>query len=822
MNPSRLPAVIFITLLSLLLAGGVLAAGSRIAAELPELNPVGAYQLAWFDPPTGDGPWVVRAHYDDRSLVNQVITRLVPWEVHHDKGYLVLMVDREQYQWLLSLGFQLEIDQDLTEQVNQVAAPLPGQLSGIPGYACYRTVEETYTTAQNLVSSYPSLAVWVDVGDTWEKITPGGSPGYDLQVLRLTQVSVPGPKPKLFVMSSIHAREYTPAELITRFAEYLLANYDVDPDVTWLLDYHEIHLLLQANPDGRKQAETGLSWRKNTDNNYCSNSNNRGVDLNRNFGFQWGCCGGSSSFVCSESYRGPSPASEPETQAIQNYVRSQFPDQRADPLTSPAPEDATGVFLDIHSYSQLVLWPWGFTSTPAPNATALQTLGRKFAYFNAYLPQQAVELYPTDGTTDDFAYGELGLAAYTFELGTSFFQDCASFENTILPKNLAALLYAAKVARTPYLTPAGPEVLEVTASPVGVAPGLPIQLTALADDTRFSSANGVEPTQNISAAEYYLDTPPWNPTPPAPYSLNPADGSLDAPVESLIASIDTSGLSQGRHTVFVRARDTAGNWGPVSAAFIYILDPAIAPTLQGYIREYGTRIPLQATIQAGPFQTLSDPASGFYNMLVISGTYEVNAIAPGHAASTNPSTLARDYQVTDLNFNLYPLCNVFEDDLELGNIGWTAQGSWAISTEASHSPTHAWSDSPGGGYANNLNISLISPIMDLSGFVDSSLSFWHTYDLESRYDYAYVEYSTDGGTLWNPVVEYSGQQSSWSRVEISLPALDGMADVRLRFRLKTDWTVQRDGWHIDDITLAGGGTACISNYPLWLPVLAKP
>ena len=116
----------------------------------------------------------------------------------------------------------------------------------------------------------------------------------------------------------------------------------------------------------------------------------------------------------------------------------------------------------MHSFSELVLWPWGFGSQLAPNSTALQTLGRRFAWFNDYYPEQSIGLYPTDGTTDDFAYGELGLAAYTFELGTSFFQDCGTFENTILPDNLQALLYAAKTSRTPYITPAGPDTLAVS------------------------------------------------------------------------------------------------------------------------------------------------------------------------------------------------------------------------------------------------------------------------------------------------------------------------------------------------------------------------
>ena len=88
----------------------------------------------------------------------------------------------------------------------------------------------------------------------------------------LTNQKRPGRKPRLFLAAATHARELATAELATRFAEYLVATYNVDPDVTWLLDYNESHVVAQANPDGRKQAEAGLAWRKSTDNLHgCSN-----------------------------------------------------------------------------------------------------------------------------------------------------------------------------------------------------------------------------------------------------------------------------------------------------------------------------------------------------------------------------------------------------------------------------------------------------------------------------------------------------------------------------------------------------------------------
>ena len=499
-------------------------------------------------------------------MVADVASWLEPWEVRPDDpsvfsgGYFVAGVDAAGYDRLLAMGFRLEIDQELTARLNTPNVPLPGQTMAIPGYPCYRTVEETFATAAQMAVDHPTLATWIDVGDSWEKFMPGGLDGYDMGVLRLTNSNVPGPKPKLFVMAAIHAREYATAELVTRFAEYLVDNYDLDPDVTWMLDHHEIHLMLQSNPDGRKLAEASASWRKNTDNDDgCSYSSSWGVDLNRNYPFQWGCCGGSSGDPCDGTYRGPAENSEPETQAVVAYVQSEFPDRRPDDLVTPAPNDTMGIFLDIHSYSELVLWPWGFTASLPPNSTQLQTLGRKFAYFNGYTPQQSMDLYPTDGTTDDWAYGHLGLPGYCFEIGTSFFQSCSSFENIILPDNLDALLYAARAVRTPYVTPGGPDALDVVVTPDLVEPGDAVALTATVNDTRYNNSNGSEPTQNIAAAEYYIDVPPWvTTTTPIAYPMAAVDGAFDEKIEPVQATIDTTAVGLGRHLIYVRGQDVGG------------------------------------------------------------------------------------------------------------------------------------------------------------------------------------------------------------------------------------------------------------------------
>jgi len=511
-------------------------------------------------------------------------------ESQWEQGYLVMELDAEEMDRLRAFGFRFERAAEFIAARNKRLTMLQmlqaGRVAGsaeptsIPGYTCYETVEETFTAGDGLIAARPLLASWVDAGDSWLKTQGAG--GYDLRVLKLTNSArVPAggaTKPKLFINSAIHAREYTTAPLVLSFARWLVDGYGVNADATWILDHHEVHLMLHANPDGRKRAETGLSWRKNVNNNFCANTNTRGVDLNRNFTFQWNSTGGagSSGTACNLNYRGPSAGSETETQAIEAYIRSLWPDRRGPGLNDAAPADTSGIHLDIHSFSQLVLWPWGTTNSPAPNGAALQTLGRKFAFFNGYQPTQSIGLYATDGTSDGPSYGELGVAAFTFELGTSFFQSCAVYDSTIKPGNLPALIYAAKVVRTPYLTPAGPDVtalaLAAGAEAPGVAAGTPVALTATVSDARFNNSNGAEAVQAIAGAEYSFGLAPWE-SGAVMRPLAAADGSFDAVTENITGSIDTTGLPAGRHLVYVRGRDASGALGAVSAAWITVTTP---------------------------------------------------------------------------------------------------------------------------------------------------------------------------------------------------------------------------------------------------------
>lgn len=524
--------------------------------------------------PDGQGPWVVRAYFTDVRSLNQFLRRAVPWNVDGTQRFLTVDVsNRYEYQRLLDEGFRVHVDAELTLQWRHPAKSLPGQVNGIAGFPCYRTVEETFAAADALVAAYPEIAEIVDIGDSWAK-TQNPANGYDLKVLRLTNRSLPGPKPVHYLQGAIHAREYVTAETVTRYGEWLANQYNVNPDVTWVLDHQEVHILMQANPDGRKVAEIASTQmqRKNRNQNFCSTGGTTlGVDLNRNYPFDW-AGPGSSATPCAENFRGPSAASEVESQHIIAYLQSIFPDQREEnpatpggDLTTPVPLDATGIYMDVHSNAARNWYAWGNSSTAAPNATQLATLGRKLSFYNQYTAERGSVGGAIGGATDDFVYGTLGVPSFTVEMdGSGFFPTCTTFENSIVQKNMNAFWMASKVARAPLRLPAGPELINALATPDTAAPDATITLTVTAADNRFGTG---EPSQTVASVALY-NLPPWQVGATPLGQFGPNDGSFNGAVENATYTLPVSTLVNGRHLLYLQATDSAGNRGPVAALWV--------------------------------------------------------------------------------------------------------------------------------------------------------------------------------------------------------------------------------------------------------------
>ncbi len=492
---------------------------------------------------------IVKISFKSQTELAQLASRLDVWEVHsHDggnRGYLIGRITSEaDTAWLETYGTHPE-----------TYTPLFAAPATIPDYPCYRTITDLNTQLSQWALEHPTLTELRAIGASYE--------GRPLLAMRLTNEQIGLEKPVLMVMANIHGRELITPEVAMDFIARLLAGYGVDADITWLLDHHRIEILVSANPDGhvRNEPEAGQPWaywRKNVNPTHGSCSGTAfGIDLNRNSTYQWGGIGASSD-PCVDVYRGPVAISELETQAIQAFLEAIFPAQRPDDDTTPA--ETSGLFITLHSYGDLVLWPWSYTYDAAPDAPALAILGRKLASFGGYTPQQASDLYPASGTTDDFVYGELGVAAYTFEIGSTsdgFYPLCSRYDALIEP-NVEALLYAAKVARAPYSIPAGPDTSQVSAMLASELVTPTLTITAHIADT------GSVP-RPITEAEAYLNAPPWAGS--NAYVLAAEDGAFDAATEVVRGTLTVAELKPGRHIIFVRGRNGSGAWGPLTAAF---------------------------------------------------------------------------------------------------------------------------------------------------------------------------------------------------------------------------------------------------------------
>jgi hypothetical protein len=464
-------------------------------------------------------------------------------------------------------------------------------------YGGYRTVAEHWAHLDAVAAAHPDLALLVDYGDSWRTVNSVPN-GHDLRAICITQqregdcaLDPETDKPRFLVIAATHARELSTSETAWRFIDLLVDGYAADADIAALLEHNEVWIVPVVNPDGRTIVEQGgnnpLLQRKNA-NDSLGNCGvpNYGVDLNRNANFKWGVSGASTA-PCSQVYRGTAAASEPEEYFLETLMSGLFHDQRGPLDGDVAPITTTGAMVTLHSFGNLMLLPWGWTecsgslcapANRAPNDAGLRAWGFRMSHYNGYPTGQSSELlYAAAGVTDDWAYGVLGIPGVTFEIGPNggacgggFTPPYSCQDSTFWPLNRGALLYAAKMARQPYALALGPNTLSATMSISSVMAGAAVTVTASINDNALGASGFGRPaTQPISAAELYLDSPPW--AGGVPISMTAADGAFDAASEIARVGLDTTTLDVGRHTLFVRGQDAAGNWGPTTARWLFVL-----------------------------------------------------------------------------------------------------------------------------------------------------------------------------------------------------------------------------------------------------------
>ena len=176
----------------------------------------------------------------------------------------------------------------------------------------YNNPAQLRSAFEDLVTSYPTLATLIDLTETYDQpVTHDGNHLYALKIS--DNVDVDEDEPNYLVVGNHHARELITPELALNTSATLLSQYASDDATRALVDSTQIYVMWTVNPDGLDYVwEVDDYWRKNRRNN----GNSYGVDLNRNGPIGWDFSCGGSSTPASDTYRGPSPASEPETQTV--------------------------------------------------------------------------------------------------------------------------------------------------------------------------------------------------------------------------------------------------------------------------------------------------------------------------------------------------------------------------------------------------------------------------------------------------------------------------------------------------------------------------
>jgi carboxypeptidase T len=408
---SLLPSVIIFTamLLSLMTPVNPVQAASQ-QADQEESYPIHTY-------------WVGNVNTrEDRTAVASTGADII--EI--GTNYVIVNATENEARQIVKLGYPIE-------QIIRTQDFPPVDSA----YHNYAEMSEEILTVTN---SHPDIVSRFSVGLSYE--------GREMWAVKISDnVGTDEDEPEVLFIGQHHAREHITVEMTLYILHLLADNYGADQQITDLVNSREVYIIFTTNPDGSEyDIATGAyrSWRKNRQPN--SGSSYIGTDLNRNYGYKWGCCGGSSSFPSSETYRGASAFSAPETQRIRDFINSRVVGGKQQIKTS----------ITFHSYAQLVLWPYGYTYTDVPTDMAQDdhdvfvAMGQVMAATNGYTPQQASDLYITDGTTDDWAYGAHKIFMYTFEMGSNTFYPPGSQIPALTSVNDAAVRYIIQQADCPY------------------------------------------------------------------------------------------------------------------------------------------------------------------------------------------------------------------------------------------------------------------------------------------------------------------------------------------------------------------------------------
>lgn len=367
-------------------------------------------------------------------------------EVGHN--YVLIEADRATVSALQKRGFVV-LDAPImptpTAQTTVQAQGLVEATAFPQDDSAYHDYDEMVAELEQAKMDHPDIFSLFSIGTSYE--------GRTIWAGRISDnAALDEDEPEVLFTHHQHAREHLTVEQALYTLRILTDEYATDPVIRRLVDSRELLMVFDMNPDGGAyDIATGTyqSWRKNRQ--PTGGSSYVGTDLNRNWGYRWGCCAGSSNTPSSQTYRGVAPFSAPETEVVRNFVASRV---------IGGVQQITAA-IDFHTYAELIMWPYGYTLTDVPtdmtadDHAVFETMGQAMAASTGYTPQQGSDLYISDGTIRDWLYGAYGIMSFTFELyPTTSAQGGFYPPADVIPaqteRNRKAILYLLDQADCPY------------------------------------------------------------------------------------------------------------------------------------------------------------------------------------------------------------------------------------------------------------------------------------------------------------------------------------------------------------------------------------
>lgn len=328
---------------------------------------------------------------------------------------------------LSARGVPFAVETALFAPARPAATSAAGGLNG--DFHSYRELESDLIA---LEEAYPGTVRLVVIGTSLE--------GRNIYAAKISDAPERDDgEPGVLILGCHHAREWISVDVPLLLARYLAANAGTDPAVRSLLARAEIWIVPLVNPDGLEYSiDVYRYWRKNRRANA---DGSFGVDLNRNYGYMWGLDDeGSSPSPLSEVFRGTAAFSEPETRAVRDLFLSR--EFRA--------------VVSYHSFSQAILYPWGYADVATDTDDLLREIGLEMAGLIEAVNgrvyscgRAASSLYVTNGDTTDWTFAAAGVPSYTIELPPvdiergGFFNAEADIE-AVFRENLPAMLALAR------------------------------------------------------------------------------------------------------------------------------------------------------------------------------------------------------------------------------------------------------------------------------------------------------------------------------------------------------------------------------------------